>query len=132
MWSLKSTRARRISSPSRALPLRRCGSSRAIKISMQLHTLIPRTRNRRFTVVGRGGKRGKTSGRGGKGQTARAGHKIRPEMRDLIKKIPKRRGHGRNRSRTVREERTVYIPINLKTLEAVFGAGEKIYPATLR
>ena len=51
--------------------------------------------------VGRGGKRGKTSGRGGKGQTARAGNKRRPEWRDLIKKIPKRRGYGRNRSRTV-------------------------------
>ena len=43
--------------------------------------------------VGRGGKRGKTSGRGGKGQTARSGNKIRPEWRDLIKKIPKRRGY---------------------------------------
>src|SRR3989344_3427293 len=99
---------------------------------MQLHSLHPNYPKRRRPPVGRGGKRGKTSGHGGKGQTARAGHKIRPEMRDLIKKIPKRRGYGRNRSRTVREERTVYIPINLKTLEAVFGAGEKISPATLR
>jgi large subunit ribosomal protein L15 len=57
------------------------------------HTLSPRTKKRRKSiVVGRGGKRGKTSGRGGKGQTARAGHKIRPEIRDLIKKLPKRRG----------------------------------------
>ncbi|TAJ14301.1 50S ribosomal protein L15, partial [Patescibacteria group bacterium] len=38
--------------------------------------------------VGRGGTRGKTSGRGTKGQKARAGAKFRPEWRDIIKKIP--------------------------------------------
>lgn len=43
--------------------------------------------------VGRGGKRGSFSGRGIKGQKARSGRRIRPEIRDLIKKIPKRRGH---------------------------------------
>lgn len=43
--------------------------------------------------VGRGGTRGKQSGRGGKGQTARAGNKRRPEMRDIIKKLPKLRGY---------------------------------------
>ena len=42
--------------------------------------------------VGRGGKRGKTSGRGEKGQGARAGHRIRPAERDLIQRIPKLRG----------------------------------------
>ncbi len=46
--------------------------------------------------VGRGGKRGTTSGRGTKGQRARAGHRIRPAIRDLIQRIPKLRGikHG--------------------------------------
>jgi large subunit ribosomal protein L15 len=77
---------------------------------MQLNTLKPRHANYRSTVVGRGGKRGKTSGRGGKGQTARAGHKIRPEMRDLIKKLPKLRGHGINRARTVRRDRVTMRP----------------------
>jgi len=43
--------------------------------------------------VGRGGKHAKTSGRGGKGQTARAGNKRRPELRDIIKKLPKNRGY---------------------------------------
>lgn len=85
-----------------------------------------------MTIVrGRGGKRGKTSGRGGKGQTARAGHKIRPEARDLIKKIPKRRGHGKNRARGVRSERLVYSPVNLAALEASFAAGTMITPALL-
>ncbi len=43
--------------------------------------------------MGRGGKHAKTSGRGGKGQTARAGNKRRPELRDIIKKLPKMRGY---------------------------------------
>lgn len=98
---------------------------------MQLNTLSPRTRNTKNPPVGRGGKRGKTSGRGGKGQTARAGHKIRPEVRDLIKKIPKRRGHGKNRARTVNSERVVYAPVNVASLEAAFVAGETVSPATL-
>ena len=99
---------------------------------MQLHTLQPRHKNTYSVVVGRGGKRGKTSGRGGKGQTARAGHKIRPEMRDIIKKIPKRRGYGRNRSRTIRTERFSYAPVNVATLEKVFSSGETITPRVLR
>jgi len=98
---------------------------------MQLHTLSPRTKNRKNPPVGRGGKRGKTSGRGGKGQTARAGHKIRPEVRDLIKKIPKRRGYGRNRARTVRTNRIPVSVVNLSTLEIAYTAGETVSPATL-
>lgn len=98
---------------------------------MQLNTLTPRTKNYKSVVVGRGGKRGKTSGRGGKGQTARAGHKIRPEVRDLIKKYPKRRGHGKNRARTVVGSRFPVSPVNLAALEAVFQAGATISPRTL-
>ena len=51
------------------------------------------TDSKRF---GRGGKRGKTSGRGCKGQTARAGANMRPEMRDIIKRLPKLRGQTTN------------------------------------
>jgi len=98
---------------------------------MQLHTLSSRIKRHIPEPVGRGGKRGKTSGRGGKGQTARAGHKIRPEVRDLIKKIPKRRGYGKNRSHTVRSERVVYTSVNLGTLEAVYKEGETVSPASL-
>ena len=43
--------------------------------------------------MGRGGKHAKTSGRGGKGQTARSGNKRRPELRDIIKRLPKNRGY---------------------------------------
>lgn len=98
---------------------------------MQLNTLSPRTKNRKNPPVGRGGKRGKTSGRGGKGQTARAGHKIRPEVRDLIKKLPKLRGHGKNRARTVRTNRIAVSSVNLAVLEAMYNAGETVSPASL-
>lgn len=60
---------------------------------MQFHELKRTHPNKREKLVGRGKKRGKTSGRGGKGQTARAGNKKRPQMRDIIKKLPKLRGY---------------------------------------
>ncbi len=98
---------------------------------MQLNTISPRTKNKKNPPVGRGGKRGKTSGRGGKGQTARAGHKIRPEVRDLIKKLPKRRGHGKNRARSVKVNRIAVSAVNLAALEAMYKAGETVSPASL-
>ena len=98
---------------------------------MQLHTLTPRTKRSKPAPVGRGGKRGKTSGHGTKGQTARAGHKVRPQMRDVIKKLHKRRGYGKNRSRTVRTNRIAASGVNLAALEVIFAAGETVSPATL-
>ncbi len=98
---------------------------------MQLTSLSPRTKNKKNAPVGRGGKRGKTSGRGGKGQTARAGHHIRPEVRDLIKKLPKRRGHGKNRARSVKVNRIATSAVNLAALEASYKAGETVSPASL-
>lgn len=98
---------------------------------MQSNTLAPQHPRITTPRVGRGGKRGKTSGRGTKGQNARAGHKKRPEMRDILKKLPKLRGHGKNRSRTVRTKRREYEPVNLATLEAVFIAGDTVNPETL-
>lgn len=63
---------------------------------MQIHDLKRKHKNKKDRIVGRGGKHAKTSGRGGKGQTARAGNKRRPELRDIIKKLPKRRGYRFN------------------------------------
>ncbi len=60
---------------------------------MQIHNLKRAHKNKKDRIVGRGGKHAKTSGRGGKGQTARAGNKRRPELRDIIKKLPKLRGY---------------------------------------
>lgn len=95
---------------------------------MQLHTLIPRTTTKKVMIVGRGGKRGKTSGRGGKGQTARAGNKKRPELRDFIKRIPKLRGRGKNSHKTIE---TKPVVINLETIEKLFKAGEIVSRNTL-
>lgn len=87
-------------------------------------TTLKRTGKKPYRRIGRGqgSKRGKQSGRGGKGQSARAGHKIRPAIRDLIKKLPKRRGYGKNRGRTVVPKTAMSIP--LARLDAYFDAGE--------
>jgi len=98
---------------------------------MQLHELKPTSPRKTVKRIGRGGKRGKTSGRGHKGQTARAGNSTRPEMRDIIKKLPKLRGHGVNRARTVNNEQTNAVAVNLKKLETAFSAGDTVSPKTL-
>ena len=95
-----------------------------------LNTLVRKTA-RPMKRVGRGQSsgRGKTSGRGTKGQSARAGNKRRPEMRDIIKKIPKLRGHGKNRGKT-------YVPrtkvaLTLERIEKLFDAGAEVSMKTL-
>lgn len=98
---------------------------------MQLHQLQRKTAREVAKRIGRGGKRGKTSGAGGKGQTARAGGRPRPEMRDIIKRIPKLRGHGKNRARTVNAERVLPTVVNLSVIEAVFTTGDTVSPQTL-
>lgn len=87
---------------------------------MQLHDLKKHSSHRSKKVVGRGGKRGKTSGRGMKGQKSRAGNKRRPEMRDIIKKLPKLRGYRFN---TVSVKPAV---VNLALLEKTFQDGDVI------
>lgn len=98
---------------------------------MQLHDLQKNTGNKNARRVGRGGKRGKTSGKGHKGQKSRAGHKIRPAERDIIKRIPKRRGYGKNRARTVHANRVRPVAVNLKSLEEAFSAGDSVTPKEL-
>ena len=92
---------------------------------MQIHNLKRVTKNRKTAIVGRGGKRGKTSGRGGKGQTARAGHKIRPEWRDTIKKMPKLRGYS---FKSINEK---FVVINVGQLDIAFSNGDSVTPAIL-
>ena len=92
---------------------------------MQLHQIKPKTKNKNKKRVGRGGKRGTYSGRGIKGQKARAGRKMRPEMRDVIKKLPKRRGY---RFASFRERPAV---LNLFFLDKHFNDGDKITPKLL-
>lgn len=91
---------------------------------MQLNTLKRENPNKKPRQVGRGGTRGKTSGRGGKGQTARAGNKRRPQMRDIIKKIPKLRGYRFN-SGTIK-----CSPVNVNALN-IFTKGTEVNPEVL-
>lgn len=95
---------------------------------MQLNNLQPRTKNKKVMVVGRGGKRGKTSGKGTKGQNSRAGRKKRPELRDFIKRLPKLRGRGVNQFKSFAKGA---VAVNLGDIELVFKAGETVTPATL-
>ena len=97
---------------------------------MQLHELKPTTPRKSAKRIGRGGKRGKTSGKGHKGQKARAGNSTRPEMRELIKKLPKLRGHGVNRARTVNAEKVRPLVVNVAALETL-EAGATVNPKTL-
>lgn len=57
---------------------------------MQIHEL--KSIKKRVQRIGRSGKRGSYSGRGVKGQKSRSGRRMRPAERDLIMRIPKKRG----------------------------------------
>jgi len=92
---------------------------------MQLHQLKRKNPNKTSIRIGRGGKRGKTSGRGHKGQNARAGTSKRPEMREVIKRLPKKRGY---RFKSF-QERPVLV--NVAVLENNFATGEEITPKIL-
>ncbi|KKU78656.1 MAG: 50S ribosomal protein L15 [Parcubacteria group bacterium GW2011_GWA2_47_7] len=92
---------------------------------MQLNTLKRIHKNKDDKRVARGGKRGKTAGRGTKGQKSRAGHRLRPELRDIIKKFPKNRGY-KNQSFEIKPQ-----PVNLELLETTFTAGDAVNPETL-
>jgi large subunit ribosomal protein L15 len=98
---------------------------------MRLHDLKPRpgAKHRRKRLgQGESSGHGKTSGRGGKGQTARSGSSIRIGFEGgqmpLIRRIPKR---GFNNVR----HGTTYIPVNLGDLNE-FEDGARIDETALR
>ena len=95
-----------------------------------MNKLARKNPNTKHVQVGRGGKRGKTAGRGTKGQNARGNTRKRPEMRDIIKKIPKLRGHGKNRAASTYDKPVVFA-VNLSLLETVFDSGATVSPVTL-
>lgn len=94
---------------------------------MQLHTLKRKTKNKKDREVGRGGRHAKTSGRGTKGQNARAGRKLRPQLRDIIKKLPKQRGRGKNVNKSFEIRPTA---VSLTKL-SVFSAKDIVTNASL-
>src|SRR5664280_1826802 len=98
---------------------------------MRLHNLKPRPGAKHRTKrlgQGESSGHGKTSGRGGKGQTARSGSSIRIGFEGgqmpLIRRIPKR---GFNNARHT----TRYLPVNLEALNC-FDDGARVDEATLR
>lgn len=56
---------------------------------------------------------------------------MRPEMREIIKKLPKLRGHGKNRARTVNAERVLPRIVNVGKLNDTFENGAEITPKVL-
>lgn len=97
---------------------------------MQIHEVKSKTKLKTKKVVGRGGKRGKTAGRGTKGQKARAGHRIRPAIRDIIKKLPKRRGEGVSRNQW-KTEVSHQVIIKTSVLNSAFKSGDQVTPKIL-
>ena len=98
---------------------------------MRLHDLRPRpgAKHRRKRLgQGESSGHGKTSGRGGKGQTARSGSSIRIGFEGgqmpLIRRIPKR---GFNNARHT----ISYLPVNLEALNR-FEDGARVDEAALR
>lgn len=98
---------------------------------MRLHNLKPRpgAKHRRKRLgQGESSGHGKTSGRGGKGQTARSGSSIRIGFEGgqmpFIRRIPKR-GFN-NASHTIQ-----YLPVNLDALNE-FEDGARVDEAALR
>lgn len=92
---------------------------------MQIHNLKRQHKNKKDRIVGRGGKHAKTSGRGGKGQTARAGNKRRPELRDIIKKLPKNRGYKFN------SIELKPVPVSLDKISKALKLGGEVNPQKL-
>ncbi|MDQ3075624.1 MAG: uL15 family ribosomal protein [bacterium] len=92
---------------------------------MQIHELKRKNKNKKDRLIGRGGKHAKTAGRGGKGQTARAGNKRRPELRDIIKKLPKLRGYQFN------SFAKLPVGVSLDKIAKVFSKGGEVNPTLL-
>ena len=82
---------------------------------MLLHELPSSNKNAQ-PRVGRGGKRGTTSGRGTKGQGAHAGRRIHPAVRDLIQRLPKLRGY---KNKPISEKAPVYNVGDLSAMKEI-------------
>jgi len=88
-----------------------------------------RHKSKKRKRVGRGGKRGTYSGRGMKGQKSRAGRRLKPAIRGLIKRYPKLRGYRfKSKAQSLKSKITI---LNLEVLEKKFKSEEKINPQVL-
>ncbi|MEK7082714.1 MAG: uL15 family ribosomal protein [Patescibacteria group bacterium] len=93
---------------------------------MQIHQLTRNKKTMRSARrIGRGGKRGTYSGKGIKGQKSRAGAKIRPAEREILKKIPKLRGYR------FKSFRLQPVTVTIVDLEKKFNNGDTVTPESL-
>ena len=92
---------------------------------MQIHQLKPKHKTKKKKRIGRGGKRGTYSGKGIKGQKSRAGRKMQPIVRELIKRYPKLRGY-----RFKGGDKNI-VSLNIEDLDKKFNQGEVVSPRTL-
>lgn len=97
---------------------------------MRIHDVnvgVETNRKRMRVARGPGSGKGKTAGRGGKGQTARAGYKALPIFQGgatpLVRRIPKR-GFTNSFALDVHA-------VNVEDLEQSFEAGEEVTPESL-
>jgi large subunit ribosomal protein L15 len=81
---------------------------------MQIHNIQKPKNIKEKKRVGRGGKRGTYSGRGLKGQKARAGHSIPSQAKEIIQRFPKLRG-------------VKFKPVSSKTKAVNVGDLEKLF-----
>jgi large subunit ribosomal protein L15 len=94
-----------------------------------MHLIKRAGKNKVKRRLGRGGKRGTYSGRGQKGQRARAGRNIRSQERESLLKIPQKRGVGFDRRS--RNRALAIAVIDLAVINRAYKEGEIVSPKTL-
>jgi len=90
---------------------------------MQLHEVKSDHPGRKSKRVGRGGKRGTTSGHGQKGQKSRAGRSIKPNVREMLLRFPKLRGIN------FKSTKSKVYPISLDMLQKMVEDKEMVTTA---
>ncbi len=91
---------------------------------MQIHEVKPKTKIKKKKRVGRGGKRGTYCGKGMKGQKSRAGAKMKPIVREILKRYPKLRGYKFSPLKK-------FSVVNVGVLDKIFENKDKISPKKL-
>lgn len=92
---------------------------------MQIQDLKSISTQKSKKRIGRGGKKGTYSGKGLKGQRSRAGRKMMPMVREIIKRYPKLKGYRAKRADNL------FSVLNLDILEKSFVDSDNINPKIL-
>lgn len=92
---------------------------------MQINEVKPKHKPKGKKRIGRGGKKGNYSGKGMKGQSSRAGRKLVPIIRGIIKRYPKLRGYR------AKDTSFKTVILNLDILEKNFKNSDNVNPSIL-